>query len=48
MTPWSQDGAVRRFQKLMERLGVDKALRDAGAQEGQTVHIGEYELEYQE
>jgi GTP-binding protein len=48
MTPWDQTGSVRRFQKLMERLGVDKALREAGAQEGDTVYIGEYELEYQE
>lgn len=48
MTPWDQSGSVRRFQKLMERLGVDKALQEAGAQEGDTVYIGEYELEYQE
>ncbi|MGA2503746.1 MAG: Obg family GTPase CgtA, partial [Anaerolineales bacterium] len=48
MTPWDQSGSLRRFQKLMERLGVDKALREAGAQEGDTVYIGEYELEYQE
>jgi GTP-binding protein len=48
MTPWDQTGSVRRFQKLMERLGVDKALQEAGAQEGDTVYIGEYELEYQE
>ena len=48
MTPWNQTGSVRRFQKLMERLGVDKALQEAGAQEGDTVFIGEYELEYQE
>ncbi len=48
LTPWDQSGSVRRFQKLMERLGVDKALKDAGAQEGDTVFIGEYELEYQE
>jgi GTP-binding protein len=48
MTPWDQPGAVRRFQKLMERLGVDEALRKAGAREGDTVYIGEYELEYQE
>ena len=48
MTPWGQSGSVRRFQKLMERLGVDKALREAGVQEGDTVYIGEYELEYQE
>jgi GTP-binding protein len=48
MTPWGQSGSVRRFQKLMDRLGVDKALREAGVQEGDTVYIGEYELEYQE
>ena len=48
MTPWDQSGSVRRFQLLMERLGVDKALREAGAQEGDTVYIGEYELEYRE
>ena len=48
MTPWDQTGSVRRFQKLMERLGVDKALEEAGAQEGDTVYIGEYELEYQD
>jgi GTP-binding protein len=48
MTPWDQSGSVRRFQRLMERLGVDKALKEAGAQEGDTVYIGEYELEYQE
>ena len=48
MTPWGQSGSVRRFQKLMERLGVDKALREAGVQEGDTVYIGEYELDYQE
>jgi GTP-binding protein len=48
MTPWDQSGSVRRFQKLMERLGVDEALHKAGAQEGDTVSIGEYELEYQE
>ncbi len=48
MTPWNQDGSVRRFQRMMDKLGVDKALREAGAQEGDTVYIGEYELEYQE
>lgn len=48
MTPWDQPGSVRRFQKLMERLGVDKALQEAGAQEGDAVYVGEYELEYRE
>ena len=48
MTPWDQSGSVRRFQKLMERLGVDEALSKAGAREGESVFIGDYELEYQE
>jgi GTP-binding protein len=46
MTYWEHDGAVRRFQKIMESLGVDDALLKAGALEGDTVHIGAYELEY--
>jgi GTP-binding protein len=48
MTYWEHDGAVRRFQKIMETLGVDNALRKAGAKEGDTVLIGEYELEWQD
>lgn len=48
MTYWEYDGSVRRFQKLMERLGVEEALRQAGAQDGDTVYIGAYELEYHE
>ncbi len=44
MTYWEYDDSVRRFQKLMERLGVDDALREAGIQEGQIVHIKDYEL----
>ncbi len=48
MTYWEYDGSVRRFQKLMEHLGVDDALRQAGAQDGDTVYIGDYELEYRE
>lgn len=47
MTYWEHRGSVRRFQKLMERLGVDDALRKAGVETGDTVHIGEYELEWQ-
>jgi len=48
MTYWEHDGSVRRFQKLMERLGVDKALREAGVQEGDTVFIGNFELEWKD
>ena len=48
MTHWEHDGSVRRFQKIMSTLGVDVALREAGVEEGDTVSIGEYELEWQE
>ena len=48
MTYWEHDGSVRRFQKLMERLGVDAALREAGVQEGDTVYVGDFELEWKE
>ena len=48
MTYWEHDGSIRRFQKIMETLGIDKALREAGVEEGDTVAIGEFELEWQE
>ncbi len=49
MTYWEHEGSLRRFQRLMETIGVDDALRTAGAKNGDTVFIGDdYELEYQE
>jgi GTP-binding protein len=48
MTYWEHDGSLRRFQKIMETLGVEEALRKAGVQEGDTVCIGEFELEWQD
>jgi GTP-binding protein len=48
MTYWEYDGSVRRFQRLLETIGVDQALREAGVKEGDTVFIGEYELEWQD
>ena len=48
MTYWEHSGSLRRFQKIMETIGVEEALRDAGVQEGDTVSIGEYELEWQD
>ena len=48
MTYWQHDGSVRRFQKIIQALGIDDALRKAGVQEGETVAIGEFELEWQE
>jgi GTPase len=48
MTFWEHDGSVRRFQRLMKSLGVDDALRDSGIQNGDTVAIGDYELDWQD
>jgi GTP-binding protein len=48
MTYWEYDEAVRRFQRILERLGIEQALKDAGTQNGDTVRIGEYELEWQD
>ncbi len=48
MTYWEHFQSVRRFQRILETLGIDKALRQAGVQLGDTVYIGDYELEWQE
>ncbi len=48
MTYFDQPGSVRRFQKLMAGLGVERALRAAGIQEGESVIVGEWELEWQD
>lgn len=48
MTYWDQDGSLRRFQRLMETIGVEEALRKAGIQEGESVYIGDFELEWQD
>ncbi len=48
MTFFEQEGSLRRFQKLLELLGVEEALRKAGVQEGDTVFIGDFELEWQD
>jgi GTP-binding protein len=48
MTYWEYDEAVRRFQRILEHLGIEQALREAGTREGDTVRIGEYELEWQD
>lgn len=48
MTYWEYPESVRRFQKLLERIGVEEALRQQGVQEADTVRIADYELEWQE
>jgi GTP-binding protein len=46
MTYWEEEAAVLRFYRLIRTLGIDAALRKAGIQEGDTVYIGEYDLEW--
>ncbi len=46
MTRWEYYDAVMRFQRIMEALGITEALRAAGIHEGDTVRIGEKELDW--
>jgi GTP-binding protein len=46
MTYWDNDASIRRFQRILETLGIDDALRKAGVKEGDMVSIGEYWLEW--
>ncbi len=48
MTFWEHEGSVRRFQKVMQALGVEDALRKAGIENGDTVTIGDFELDWQD
>jgi GTPase len=48
MTYWEYDEAVRRFQRILARVGVDEALRQAGARPGDSIRIGENEFEWQD
>jgi GTP-binding protein len=45
-TMWQYHDAVQRAQHLMEAMGVLDALRQAGVQPGDTVRIGDVELEW--
>jgi len=48
MTYWEHLQSIRRFQRILEVMGVDQALRDAGVQPGDSVFIGDNELEWEE
>jgi GTP-binding protein len=48
MTVWNLDEAVLRFQRTLEHMGVTEALEEAGVEPGDTVHIGESELVWEE
>ncbi|MCB9435840.1 MAG: GTPase ObgE [Anaerolineales bacterium] len=46
MTYWDYDDSLMRFQRILEAMGVSTALEKAGVEVGDTVHIGDMELEW--
>ncbi|MDI3327619.1 MAG: GTPase ObgE [Alicyclobacillaceae bacterium] len=44
-TNLSQEEAVRRLARILRIMGVEEAVRQAGAEDGDTVRIGEFEFE---
>jgi len=48
MTYWDYDQAVTRFQRILESMGITAALEAAGVRPGDTVYIGDLELEWSE
>jgi GTP-binding protein len=47
MTDWSNDAAVARFQRILSAAGVTQALERLGIEAGDTVRLGDVELEWQ-
>ena len=48
MTDLTNDAAVRRLHRILDRMGVIAALRDAGARDGDDVRIGDVEFAFVE
>jgi GTPase len=46
LTDFGNDEAVRKLRFIFEKIGVAQALRDAGAQAGDTVIVGKEEFTY--
>ncbi len=45
-TDWRYEESIRRLHRALERIGVTKALEEAGVQEGNSVYVGDAELEW--
>ena len=48
MTYWEHFQSIRRFHRILEAMGVDEALKEAGVIPGDLVFIGDHELEWEE
>jgi GTP-binding protein len=46
-TDFDVEESAERFQRDLERLGADEALRKAGIRPGDTVRVGTVELEWE-
>ncbi|OPY57787.1 MAG: GTPase ObgE [Pelotomaculum sp. PtaU1.Bin035] len=46
MTDLEREESVERLQRIIKRMGIDNALKNAGAREGDTVKIGGFEFDY--
>lgn len=45
MTMWENDDAVKRFLRILRAKGVEKRLREYGADNGDTIRVGDVEFE---
>jgi GTP-binding protein len=48
MTYWEFEATTRRFQQILDKMGISNALKEAGISPGDTVYIGEEVLEWSE
>jgi GTP-binding protein len=46
MTDMNSDAGVRRLQRILEKMGVVRRLRDLGAEDGSSVRIGDVEFDF--
>jgi GTP-binding protein len=46
MTNFDHDETVMRFARQLRSMGVDEALRERGAKDGDLVHIGNFTFEF--
>ena len=46
MTKFNEDEALRRFQNILKKMGVDIALEEKGCKVGDTVRIANFEFDY--
>ncbi len=48
MTNFNSDEGLSRFQRTIEKMGLEEALREKGIKEGDTVKIMDFEFDYNE